>query len=604
MWHKFISIFTPVLDIGSAYQYNLITESLEMERTMKNKLKRILPILFVLLVLGSLIWYLFIYDRDFTRDMLLQQARFFDSNGKHKVASWLYNQAYIHAENKESVAIELSEQHKVTGNYTKAEFVLSNAIADGGSVELYIALCKTYVEQDKLLDAVTMLSSIEDPVIKQQLNAMRPAAPTVSPAPGFYSQYLTVSIESTQGTLYVTSDGQYPSTAGTSSSGAVTLVGGENTLLALSVGENGLVSPLSIFGFTVGGVIEEVNLEDSAMEAAIRQLLGKQAGDKLYTNELWNITEFAVPEDALSLNDLLYLPYLKSLTITNNISDDFHPIAALAQLTELVIRNTPLTTENLMFISSAPNLERLTLSDCSLSGITPLANASRLVYLDLSHNTIKNLSALTGLNQLTALNLSHNALTNVSDLSALAGLSILDVSYNQITSMLPLSGCTGLTWLNIGSNLLTNLKGVESLTKLVSLQAPTNQLDDISAVAVCTSLAELDISSNLLTNIAPLSSLVNLQALNFSRNQVTALPPFPKTSALIYINGSYNQLETIAGLAGFPQLNQVIVSYNKVTAVNALVTCPNLIQVDVYGNPVKDVSALTELGVIVNYTPT
>jgi len=598
-----VSIFTLILDIGPADKYNLMTDLPETEKNMKNKLKRILPILFVILVICSLIWYLFVYDRDFTRDMLLQQARFFENNGKHKIAAWLYNQAYRQSENNESVAIELAEQYKAIGNYTKAEFTLSSAIADGGSVELYVALCKTYVEQDKLLDAVTMLGSIEDPVIKEQLEAMRPAAPTVSPAPGFYSQYLTVTVEASGGTLYVTSDGEYPTTSGTPNNGAVTLVGGENKLLALSVGENGLVSPLSVFGFTVGGVIEELKMTDSTMEEAVRKILGKDAAATLFTNDLWSITSFVVPEGAMSLDDLAYMPYLQSLTIENNLSDDYHSIASLTQLTELIVRNCILSTENLMAVVSAPNLEKLTLSNCGLANVEALANATHLTYLDLSGNTVKNLSAIGSLSQLQALNLSHNALTNVSDLSALANLAILDVSHNQITTALPLSGCEALTWLNIGSNLLTDLSGVESLSKLISLQAAYNQLDDISAIADCGSLMELDISNNQLSNISQLSSLPNLQALNFSRNQVTTLPPFDTKSVLVYIDGSYNQLITISGLAGLPMLNNVVMNYNNISAVNALASCPNLIQVDVYGNPVSDVSALEKQSIIVNYTP-
>ena len=37
---------------------------------MKNLFKKILPVLLVLLILASIVWYCFIYDRAFTRDML------------------------------------------------------------------------------------------------------------------------------------------------------------------------------------------------------------------------------------------------------------------------------------------------------------------------------------------------------------------------------------------------------------------------------------------------------------------------------------------------------------------------------------------------------
>ena len=154
---------------------------------MKKVMKVIIPILLSLLILASIFWYCFVYDRDFTRDILLQQARFHSTNGIPALSSWFYDLAYEHSGQDENVAIELANQFKAVGNYTKAEVTLSQAIADGGNADIYIALCKTYVEQDKLLDAVNMLDSIADPAIKAQLDALRPVAPTSDPAPGFYS---------------------------------------------------------------------------------------------------------------------------------------------------------------------------------------------------------------------------------------------------------------------------------------------------------------------------------------------------------------------------------------------------------------------------------
>lgn len=570
---------------------------------MNNKFKRILPILFAIIVICSLLWYLFIYDRDFTRDALVYQARFFESTGHHSIAAWLYNQAYAQSDNNEAVAIELAEQYKAGGNYTKAESTLSNAIANNPSANLYIALCKTYVEQDKLLDAVTMLDSIDDAALKAQLDVLRPQAPTASPVPGFYNQYLTVSVKPAAGTLYVSSTREYPSTKVPSEDGAVPLVAGENKIYALSIGENGLVSPLSALVYTVGGVVEELHLKDSSIDAAVRQTLNVSADAKLFSTDLWTITSFTVPADATSVEDLSYLSYLQTLVIENCTADSFRSLSALTQLTDLTIRNCVLSSEDLMTIAAVPNLQRLTLTGCSLSGIDAFANAKKLTYLDLSDNAIKTLSSLSFLSQLKTLNLSHNALTNLNDLSALTGLETLDISYNSLTSIAPLSTCVNLTYLNVSGNLLTNLAGTENLSNLSSLLAAYNHLTDISAVCACANLGQLDISNNKLTNISGLSALVKLQNLDFSRNEVTTLPAWDQENALVVINGSYNKLATIASLAGYPVLNKVVMDYNNISSVNALASCVFLIRVDVYGNPVSDVSALKAQGVTVNYTP-
>ena len=210
---------------------------------MKRTTKRILPILLGIVLIASLAWYLLVYDVGFTRDSLLFGARLMEENGKHTAAAWLYDLAYKQSGGDAQVAIELAEKFKENGNYTKAEVTLSNAIANGGTAELYIALCKTYVQQNKLLDAVTMLDNIADPAIRDEIYALRPAAPSVSPEGGFYSQYINVDISWDGGWLYVSTDGEYPTTDTPPSSGNLMLNGGETIVQALSVAENGLVSP-------------------------------------------------------------------------------------------------------------------------------------------------------------------------------------------------------------------------------------------------------------------------------------------------------------------------------------------------------------------------
>ena len=117
---------------------------------MKKLMHVLVPLLLSVLLVISVGWYLFVYDRDFTRDLLLQQARNNDIAGNSGLSSWFYNLAYNYSGQDENVAIELANQYKSAGNYTKAEVTLSKAIAAGATKELYMALSKTYVEQDKL----------------------------------------------------------------------------------------------------------------------------------------------------------------------------------------------------------------------------------------------------------------------------------------------------------------------------------------------------------------------------------------------------------------------------------------------------------------------
>lgn len=572
---------------------------------MKRFVRIVIPVILALAILACMGWYLFVYDRELTRDMLLSSARYFERQGNHNVAAWFYESAYAQAGNNEAVAIELAGQYKSSGNYTKAEYTLSNAIADGGGIDLYIALCQTYVEQDKLLDAVKMLASVSDPQIKEDLEAMRPKTPVVSPDPGFYSQYISVSVAGEGGTLYVTTDGQYPSTAHEPYTEAITLAEGENTICALTVAENGLVSPLGIYGYTVGGVIEAVSFADHAIETEMRDILNVGDSKTLYTNDLWRITEFTVPAEAVCYDDLKHLSFLQSLTIENGKSDQLDFLSGLGNLTTLRIVNTPMSDEAVSAIGKLPLLKSLTLSNCGLTTIAGLGGATGLNYLDLSNNTLRNIEALGFMSALTEVNLSHNALVTVAPLAASTGLKKLDVSYNTLSSTSTFSGLSTITELSISNNTLADLSGIGNLTSLTHLDLSNNTLTAATELSACTQLIDLNISGNALTDISPLATLSSMTDLNFSYNQVAELPQWDKACALVRIDGSHNLLASLDPLSGLANLNNVYMDYNaEITSVDTLKECPMLIQVNIYGTKVTDVSSLVSQSVVVNYDPT
>lgn len=570
---------------------------------MRSPLKRILPILLAVIILCSVVWYLFVYDRDFTRDVLLWSADKLENGGYHSAAIWCYRQAYIQSGDDQSVAIALADQFRADGNYTQAEATLSSAIATKPSAELYIALSKTYVEQNKLLDAVNMLENITDPSLKAQLEALRPAVPTADTAAGYYNQYIDVAFSAQTGVLYISTDREYPSIEEDLYTGPIHLPGGETTIYALAVGENGLVSSLGVFGYTIGGVVEPVTFSDPALEAHIRQLLGINDSQTLLTSDLWTITELTVPESTLTLSDLAYLTGLQKLCIYNINSHNLSAVSSLTQLTTLDIRDFPLSQAELQVIGALPNLSDLTLSNCGISSVDALSGLRNLTCLSLNNNTIRDISALSFMTELHELDLSNNAVTNLNAISGLKKLNSLNLADNSISSLIPLSGCTNLMLLNVSGNNLTGLTGIEDMKQLSYLYAARNQLTDISLLAANTVLVELDVSENSLTDISVLSQLLQLQGLNFSHNQVTALPDFSKDCTLVLIDGSYNQLGTLMPLGGLPILNKVILDYNNIYWVDPLAKCYNLVQLDIFGNPISDVSKLTEMGVIVNYSP-
>lgn len=571
---------------------------------MKKTLRIILPIVLAIAILACSAWYLFVYDRTFTRDILLTCARTSENNGNHNVAKWFYDLAYSQSDNSDMVAIELAQQYKKSGNYTKAEFTLYNAIADGAGIDVYIALSKIYVEQDKLIDAVNMLSRVSNETIKAELEAMRPAAPTATPDPGFYSQYISVSLAANSGTIYYSGNGEYPSVNTTPYSNPITLSDGENSIYAVAIADNGLVSPLSIFGFTVGGVIEEINFSDELIEAEIRTLLSVGDDTSLYTNDLWAIKEFTIPEGATDYTDLKNLIFLEKLTINNGVGDNLSFISSLANLTYLHISNTSVSTEVVSSIGALPMLKELTLSECGITSIAGLENAVGITKLDLNNNAIRNIDALSKMTGLQELNLKYNALTSLAALSNNTAITKLDISTNSIASLAPLSNLTALTRLDASVNSITELGDIGNLKALEYLSLSSNSLTDISSLSGCTAITELNIATNNLADISSLTSITNLAYLDFSYNEVTSIPTFSKSCALVTINGSHNKLSSLQNLSGLEHLNRVDMDYNEgITSVKALTNCPVLLEVNVYGTGVTDVTALTNQCIVVNYNP-
>lgn len=571
---------------------------------MKRSAKRLLPIFLCVVILCSIIWYLFIYDRGFMQDLLLGSARFFEEQGQHSVATWFYNQAYLQSDNDDTVVIELAERFKAEGNYTQAEIVLTNGIKDGGSPELYIALCKTYMEQDKLLDAVAMLENITNPKIKSQLELMRPATPVANPTPGYYSEYLNVDITSKDAAkLYVATGKDFPSLSQPYQD-AIALQAGENYITAIAVGENGLVSEPAYFSYVVGGVIEEVTISDPVLDAHLREELGITPFEPLYSNDLWKITSLTVPADVQDYSDLKRLTYLETLIMDSPTIQSLRPISGLAFLKELVIHGCPLSSTDLSILASLPELQILTLSECSLSNISPLAGAKGLAALDLSGNAINDLSPIAYLEELTVLNLSSNAVTNLSALSALENLVVLDVSYNSLVSLEPLATCPALSSLSASNNQLTEIPLFNDPSVLTMLHLQENAIADVTVLENYTSLQKLDLSYNKISSITALAGLNKLNYLDVSHNSISKFPTWTADCQLIILKATHNKISSVKPLAVLEHLNSAYLDNNKITTIGAMKDCRRLVDVSVYGNNVWDAKILTDLGILVRYDPT
>lgn len=576
---------------------------------MKRFLKIMVPVILSVAILFGIAWYLFSYDKGFTQDILLSCGRIFANSGNMKVASYFYDLAYDQNHNRNAVIIELAEKYIQNDNYTKAEAALYRAIEDGADAKVYIALSKIYVAQDKLYDAVELLNGITDMDVKDELEPLRPEPPYTTEDDGPFNQLIDYSIESSANKLYVNPDGEYPSIAKHLYTAPVTLKEGENILYAVAVSDLGLVSPLKIFKPTVNGVITEVIFQDSMIEQEIRKILNVSDDTILYSNDLWNITEFTVPQNAIKYEDIRHMIHLESLTIENGVSGQICRInnnldSFQQTLKSLTIKNISLSSEDLDFIAELLNLENLTLEECSLSTSTHFTALTKLKSLNLNFNSIRNISALASMPDLTELYMHRNALDDLTVLSNCSQLEILDVSDNLLNTLSPIASLSKIYSLNFSNNQIEDISILKNMTALKVLDASNNAISDIAPLSVCTKLTTLKLSENSISSLDALSTLKSITYLDFSHNHVEALPQWHVDSAFVTIDGSYNQISDLTPLATLKQINNILMDYNpNIQTVECLATCPVLIQVNIYGTKVTDVSMLTAQSIIVNYNP-
>lgn len=552
---------------------------------MKRALKVLLPIVLILALLIAGVWFFFGFRTDLTADALMERAERLVAKERYSRAIHHYTQAIKLEPERTDLPIALAETYILTDNYTKAEYTLVQAISVSPSaLELYNALCKAYVEQDKLLDAVQMLDRIADEGVKAQLDELRPAAPVVQPESGYYTEYITVSVESQLPTVYLSTDGGYPSVSRNLYETPVQLGGGETTVTAIAVDpETGLVSPMVRNGYTIGGVVEETTLSDPAIDAAARELLGLTAEDVLMTDDLWALTDLTLEKPA-DISDLKKFTGLRSLTIHDVSSLDFTVLSAMPSLEYLDLSGCTISSGSLLTIGSLVKLRTLLLGSCALTDIDALSPLTALTKLDLSNNNIENIGILSLLPELQEVNLSNNPLSSIAGLSTCSHLTVLNVSNCELSS-------------------LSSLTGKEELTELMASNNKLVTLDDLEG---CTALSRLYAGANLLTNISVLPKLPALTVFVGDNNQIGEIPDFDEASCkLQQFSVNYNQVSALNGLVNLTDLNYVNVDYNKVTDLTILAPNPNLVQVNAWDNPISEesVAALKAESIILNYNP-
>ena len=565
-------------------------------------MKKILIFLITLFILGCMFIGAYLYF--WTPENMAMWGKAKMDAGYYEAAVARYEVAVELDPDNHEYVMRLLEGYMKIGNYTKAERALIAAIREKPATELYCKLSQLYVEQNKILDAQLMLDTIADEAIRTEVEGLRPASPLFSHVSGSYDSYIEVSLQSSDGAIYYSLDGEYPSTESESYSAPLIMEAGTTRVRAIVVNEKGLVSPIVEEQYHIVGVVEEITFQSPELEQFIREMLYIARTEKVQSSDLWEIESLKLPEAVTTLEDLRYFSALKDLDLQGCSIEDYSPLLHLIQLEGLNLNGNLVSAETLDVIGQLENLKSLYLSGCGISNISALAGLVNLEDLDLSDNSIKDINGLKDMDKLVKLNLRSNAIPNLEPLSGLTTLQEFNISYNAITSLSPLQLCSNMQILRAENNNLLSVGALGHMYDLSILVLSNNELEDISALGNCTRMTELYVNNNFLANIDCIAKMPQLQILECNHNAIMTLPELQAGAKLREIDASYNQLVSLSVLAGLKELSIVNVDYNEnVEDIEILSDCNVLVQVNAFGTHVVEVKKLTDMGVIVNYDP-
>ena len=280
-----------------------------------------------------------------------------------------------------------------------------------------------------------------------------------------------------------------------------------------NTGSKELLAQIKELGWYIPDPDDLVEWHDKAFEEMIRQGLGKPDGS-IFACELEQVESLTILG-----NTHIYINEESSHTWTSpQVGLHYYTVDGVdyyeqGQITSL---------QDLMWF---PNLKTLTIDANQITDLVPLAGRLLLEELSLNYNNIVDISPLTALTELNSLALRYNSIQDISSVSQMTKLTYLGVSANQIYDISPLEALTNLENLNLWNNQITNISAIAPLTGLTVLRISDNQISDISPLAGMTNLKYLSISNNRISDITPLSGLEKLETLHTSGNQIRNWSP-------------------------------------------------------------------------------
>ncbi len=328
----------------------------------------------------------------------------------------------------------------------------------------------------------------------------------------------------------------------------------------------------------------EIKFANKEFREYILTISGSTEG-KIFFMWMKNLTKLEITDSSItSLQDLVFFPNLKELSLQN------------------------LTLDNLEGISNCTKLEYYKVGNSNIkdnSEISKLVNLK--TYLDYNNIKEENIKCLKDLKlEIIRLYKYNDSKTDV--LSKIKTLKTLELSDTEITEIDNFSELINLETLSINNSKINSLKGIEKLKKLKIVNFIDNNIYDITELANNENLQKVNLKGN--SQISADKSQYTGERLE----KLNKLSDMIKNGCIIYLDvdklklfNVYKELDlssqnltTLDAIEGMTELENLDLSYNQITLKDKksreiLSNMQKLKSLTMVGNPIVDIKPINNL---------
>lgn len=121
---------------------------------------------------------------------------------------------------------------------------------------------------------------------------------------------------------------------------------------------------------------------DPALEAAFREMYGKEEGEDIWLSEIAYEEILNLPDKGITdISDLSEMKYLKRIILTDNDVEDISPLSGMFQLEQLDINNNPIT--DISVLAGLKQLQLINLTGTNITDLSPLYGLTDLISASL-----------------------------------------------------------------------------------------------------------------------------------------------------------------------------------------------------------------------------